>query len=111
MAVRSAMVAHMPNIENVFISETVTSVQQYLRNTRMDRSGTWGTDYEVRAIAHMLNTTVYSYSTQTYNWTRNTPDSIDPDNLYNVITEQSIYLKNENLRHFTVVMSTMPNTH
>ena len=58
MAVRSAMIAHMPNIQNVFLSETVTSVQQYVRNTRMDRSGTWGTDREVRAIAHLLNTTV-----------------------------------------------------
>ena len=109
MAVRSAMIAHMPNIERVFTSSTVNSVQQYIRNTRMDRSGTWGTDNEVRALSHMLNTPVYTYSTSTYNWTRSSPDQIDPDNLYNPITDQSMYIKNENYTHFCVVMATMPH--
>ncbi len=39
----------------------VSSVQEYINDTRMNRSGTWGNTEEVMALSHLLNTPVYSY--------------------------------------------------
>ena len=40
--IRSRLIEHMPNIPNVFTDTSVHSVDQYLRQSRMDRNRTWG---------------------------------------------------------------------
>ena len=103
-AVRRAMIAHMPNMPDTFVSSTVHTVDQYIRNTGMDKSGTWGTDKEVVALAHLLNTRVFAYAPASNYWTYLAPEHVDPS-LYTPRSEQSIYIVNAEL-HFTVVMST-----
>ena len=66
--IRSRLIEHMPNIPNVFTDTSVHSVDQYLRQSRMDRSRTWGTDKEVMALSHLLNTTIYTYTTTSGDW-------------------------------------------
>lgn len=102
MAVRSAMIDHMPDIPDIFGG----NVLGYVARTNMDRSGTWGNTEEVLALSHLLNTPVYSYLPSTYNWVRVSPDAVDP-NQYSPVTQKSIYILNES-NHFTVVMTTLP---
>ena len=109
VAVRSAMIQHMPNIPQVFVRSDVHSVDEYIRRTRMDRDGTWGNLEEVMALSHLLNTPVYSYVPTTYNWVKICPDTID-HTLYTLTADQAIYIQNSN-QHFTVVMSTLPHVH
>ena len=105
-AIRSALIQHMPNLAHVFTTSNVRSVEEYVRNTRMDRDGTWGNTEEVMALSHLLNTQVYSYVPNTNTWVRITPDSVDTS-LYTFNTDKAIYIQNAS-QHFTVVMSTLP---
>ena len=102
MAVRSALIDHMPNIESVFGE----NAQQYITDTGMDRSGTWGNTEEVLGLCHLLNTPVYSYVPDTYNWTRLSPNVVDPTQ-QSPVTQKSIYLQNQHM-HFNVIVSTLP---
>ena len=102
MAVRSAFIDHMPNIESVFGG----NAQQYITDTGMDRSGTWGNTEEVLGLSHLLNTPVYSYVPSTYNWTRLSPDVVDLTQ-HSPITQKSIYIQNQHM-HFTVIVSALP---
>ncbi len=83
-----------------------TSVQEYVRATKMDREATWGTEVETIALSHLLNTPVLSYVTEHANWNRYTPRavnmSLDDDDYQ---TEMSIYLRYNGV-HFEVVCST-----
>ena len=107
--IRSAIVAHLPNIEHILISESdnIHNVDDYLRRTRMNRNATWGTEKEVWALAHMLNTPVYAYKADENSWFYQNPQTIDPDNLFHFITDPAIYLVNAN-NHYTPVMSISP---
>ena len=105
--IRSRLIEHMPNIPNVFTDTSVHSVDQYLRKSRMDRSRTWGTDKEVMALSHLLNTTIYTYTTTSGDWGRSSPNQVDPS-LHSPISEQSMYIRNLSLTHFDVVVSTVP---
>ena len=105
--IRSRLIEHMPNIPNVFTDTSVHSVDQYLRQSRMDRSRTWGTDKEVMALSHLLNTTIYTYTTTSGDWARSSPNQVDPS-LHSSISEQSMYIRNLSLTHFDVVVSTVP---
>ena len=98
MAVRSAF---MPKIESVFRG----NAQQYITDTGMDRSGTWGNTEEVLGLSHLLNTPVYSYVPSTYNWTRLSPDVVDLTQ-HAPITQKSIYIQNQHM-HFIVIMSAL----
>ena len=91
MDVYSAMIAHMHNIECVFTNSTMKSV-----HTCKDRCSTWGTDKEIRAPFHMLNTPAYSHDTSIYNWIRISPDRMIPNISIMLSQSSSIHIKNEN---------------
>ena len=38
-----------------------SSVDDYLRRSRMAENGTWGGDFEISTLAHLLQTPVYSF--------------------------------------------------
>ena len=70
--------------------DLVSSVDDYLTRTDMASSGTWGTDFEITLLAHMLDTIVYSYKAGQY-WIACTPHGIDhslPEN----VNRKSIYI-------------------
>ncbi len=61
MAVRAAIVSYMVDIAHFLIGrhiEPYTSVQEYVRATKMDREATWGTEVETITLSHLLNTPV-----------------------------------------------------
>ena len=63
--VRRAILNHFCLIEHWMLphfSHWYPSATEYIEGTHMDRNGTWGSDIE---IAHMLNTCMCMYTTQT----------------------------------------------
>ena len=73
--IRSLIVAHMFNVPELltgrgadghhnyltYYHRGYRSVEHYLARTHMATDGTWGTDFEMTLLAHMLDTVVYSY--------------------------------------------------
>ena len=53
-----------------------SSVEDYLMRTDMASSGTWGTDFEMTLLAHILDTIMYSYKAGQY-WIACSPHGID----------------------------------
>ena len=67
-----------------------SSVENYLTRTRMAMSGTWGTDFEMTLLAHLLDMVVYSYKAGQY-WIAYFPKEIDhslPEN----VNKKSMYI-------------------
>ena len=50
------------------IRSSHSSVQSYIASSKMDVRGIWGTETEMLALAHMLQTDIYSYNTEDHNW-------------------------------------------
>ena len=120
-ALRTACIAHLRNFEFPHLvedgitviahgggTETVNSVEQYLRVTRMDKAGTYATDFEIRVMSHLLNTNVSVYEPVTGQWAVYTPFLLDPTLLHN-IGAQSMYINNPRL-HFEVVKLILPGS-
>ena len=98
--VREKIIDHMRNVlDPVYVSD-------YLRSTNMDEDGIWGTDNEIRTLAHLLRTSVYTYVPDSYNWVRITPEEMDQDFII-PITQKAMYLENHR-NHFNVVMTVKP---
>ena len=70
----------------------------------MHRTGTYGTDLEIRVLAHLLNTNVSVYEARRKDWVVYTPSFIDPA-MSDDIAAESMYLHNPT-NHFEVVLST-----
>ena len=72
MAVRQAILDHMVRTAHLLLFQHIrsshTSVQSYIASRKMDKSGIWGTETEILALAHMLQTDIYSYSTNDHKW-------------------------------------------
>ena len=51
-------------------------MEDYLERTGMAHSGTWGTDFEMAVLAHLLQTVVYSFKAGEF-WLVVFPCSID----------------------------------
>ena len=88
--VRSAIIQHMQSIPHlvsgigpdgnrnylVTYDDGYSSVDDYLARSRMDQDGTWGGDFEMCILAHLLNTPVYSFQGSDY-WLACFPHGID----------------------------------
>ena len=64
MAVCQAILDHMVRTAHLLLFQHIrsshTSVQSYIAYSRMDYFGIWGTETEMLALAHMLQTGIYS---------------------------------------------------
>jgi len=109
MAVRLATVQHMHDIPAAIVQSNITSVQEYITLTGMDRCMTWGGDKEVRVLCHLLNTSVCVYVPTVYNWTLTSHELFEQNTSTNTLTQKTIYLVNA-ADHFTMVLSTMPHS-
>ena len=69
MAVRQAILDRMVRTALFqHIRSSHTSVQSYIASSKMDDRGIWGKETEILALAHMLQTDMYSYNTEDYKW-------------------------------------------
>ena len=72
---RAVIVRNMPFFENELMRNVINrsvyrNLDHYLSVTRMYCDGTWGGDPEIKTLAALLNTTIYSYSETFCGWTR-----------------------------------------
>ena len=109
LAIRSAVVQHMlciphlligngtdgePNAINLLCHPRIyESVEQYISSTRMDHSGTWGTNVEMLVLAHKLNTPVYCYDTSAphHIWAAYFSNGVNR-RIYRDIRKKSLYI-------------------
>ena len=105
-AVRAAILAHMPNIEERLVGSwfhDYRSVRDYIAGTRMDVDKEWGSNIEIITLANLLNTTVYSSNDQCSNC-----EIFGSRRLHGVpinFETPAIYIKFVNGNHFQVVTS------
>ena len=111
MAVRQAILDHMVAIAHLLYAHQYdlfagySSVQQYIERTKMNQNKTWGSDIEIITLSHLINTCIFTYSTQDQNWYRFSPHSVDrtlPDD----ITQRAMYLRYLP-GHYDVVLRTL----
>ena len=107
VAVRAAILNHMVNnIAHFLLGFHIvdySSIQAYIRAKDMDTVGAWGTEIEILALAHLLQTPVLSYSTELAGWSRYSPHDVDRT-LNDDDTQMSMYLWHPPI-HFEVVRS------
>ena len=111
MAVRQAILDHMVAISHLLYAHQYdlfagySSVQEYIEHTKMNQNETWGSDIEIITLSHLINTCIFTYSTQDQNWYRFSPHSVDrtlPDD----ITQRAMYLRYLP-GHYDVVLRTL----
>ena len=110
MAVREAILDHMVRTAHLLLFQHIrsshTSIQSYIASRKMDKSGIWGTEMEILALAHMLQTDIYSYSTNDHKWHKYGIADVDR-NESDDVTRTSIYIHHPH-GHFEVVRSIRP---
>ncbi|CAL1536867.1 unnamed protein product [Lymnaea stagnalis] len=74
----------------------------YLYQTRMAQRGTWGSDVEIMAAAHLLKTKIFVYTIHgdTWQWVEHNLDLTSPASR---VHRQSIYLMHTSLVHYDLV--------
>ena len=78
-------------------------VQSYIASSEMDHFGIWGTETEILALAHMLQTDIYSYNTEDHKWHKYGIADVDRNKSEDV-THISVYMHHPH-SHFEVVQS------
>ena len=78
-------------------------VQDYIRGTRMNEDGMYGTDVEIFAMAYLMHTLVLVYKIDLDLWQRHSPAFLDP-NFNDDVTQMAMYIRNPS-GHFDVVLS------
>ena len=71
---------HNPTSWSIGMSATDdyrTGMEKYIAGTRMDRSGSWGTEVELIILSHMLNTPIAIFHLEDAAWQKHYPCSID----------------------------------
>ena len=94
-------IAHL--LLGTHIPNPYRSIEEYIRDTEMDRDSTWGTDVEMFTLAHLLNMAIFSYNPQDKKWWRFSPNFVN-----NTLTDDSTatakYIKHPP-GHFDVLRS------
>ena len=132
MLVRAAVVRHMREIAEVLWSHQIApllrhmrsigeeshrvssvspdaewtqGMEEYLAATQMEQDGTWGSEVEVMALTHLLDTLIYCYDTS-HGWHLFTPGNIHGMfNLNQFATHQMAMYVRHYVNHYDVVRS------
>ncbi|KAK7003166.1 ATP-dependent DNA helicase [Biomphalaria glabrata] len=77
---------------------------QYLSQSKMTHTKTWGSDVEILAAAHLLNTKIFVYTKHgpTWQWVEHDLELTSPNTRTH---RHAIYLKHTQLVHYDVVVS------
>ena len=111
-AVRICIIRHMRHISHLLIASTINNVgddiEAYIATTKMDQTGSYGTDNEMLTLSHLLLCNVYSFNAMALNWSYLAdPGQIDPNIPLNV-ERKSMYIYWRDGNHFDVVTSQLP---
>ncbi len=88
-----------------FLRDGFDSVQDYIMRQRIFDVGTWATEVEIMAMAHMLQIYIYTYDDVYKKWYRFSAESIDGSENIDEMTRLGIYLNHANRVHYDIVLS------
>ena len=99
--VRECIVSHIL-LEHVSMKRVLpayTDVQKYINDANMFAFGSWGTEVEIYATAHLLQTDIYIYTLYGLNWKwlKFSATTIEPSISIN---QEVIYLQHTGLNHY-----------
>lgn len=80
-----------------------SSIDSYIQEMSMHMDGTWGTDIEILSLAHLLQTNIYCFDTNTACWVLFAPTQLD-HTVQLDFTSKSLYILHRP-SHFDVVFS------
>lgn len=100
--VRTVVCQHMMENKDLFelFLNSVQSMDDYLDSSQMSQGGTWATEVEIFATAHLLNTDIFTYSGGC--WIRFAVNDVEPSEQE---TNGAIYLNHHHQNHYNVVLS------
>lgn len=100
--IRAAVCEHMMENNDLFIPflDGEQCIKNYLSSSEMPQEGTWATEIEIFATAHLLNIDIYTFSRGS--WIRFSVDDIEPSVQ---VRSGSIYLNHQHQNHYNVVLS------
>lgn len=100
--IRNSVCNHM--IENRVLFQPFLNCEQcvesHISSTRMLHEGTWATEVEIFATAHLLNTDLYTFSGG--RWIKFSGNDVEPSMQ---IRSEGIYLNHHQQNHYNVVLS------
>ena len=67
----------MINIAYFILDHHILGYNNTLHLKKMDQDSAWGTDIEMLTLAHLLNTSILSYSVEHGSWQRYSPFHVD----------------------------------
>ncbi|XP_062614203.1 uncharacterized protein LOC134275940 [Saccostrea cucullata] len=100
---RKAVCEHMMRNKELFkpfLKDGIQSVESHMSSTQMSQEGTWATEVEIFATAHLLNIDLYTYSGGS--WLRFSVKEVDPCRQRRT---GAIYLNHYQQNHYNVVLS------
>lgn len=101
--IRNAVCVHMMENEelfNPFLNDGVQTVQSHLSSTEMSKLGTWATEVEIFATAHLLNIDIYTYSRGC--WLKFAADDVQ---FFTETRSGAVYLNHHHQNHYNVILS------
>lgn len=99
---RNAVCMHLLNNRKLFsqvLRDSAQSVESHISSTCMSQEGTWSTEVEILAMAHMLNVDIYTYTGG--RWLKYSSSTFKQDRHRKT---GSIYLDHVNQNHYNVVL-------
>ena len=134
MEIRQSILLHMIEISGLLMGHHINSVNteqdngkrsttstnvgryrdiyHYIRDTKMDRNGSWGTDVEILTFAHLLQTPIFTYSVTHKSWWEYGPRSLERHQRPQVVdtaVQMGMYLRHST-NHYEVVCGVMLQT-
>ena len=104
---RLSILNHMQTIAHFLLEHHImhhNSIDDYIADNHMDLPGFWGTDIEMLALAHLLQTNIYSYDTSLQTWIIFHPGAVDGSP--RDVTQKSMYIVHYP-NHFAVVCAVL----
>ncbi len=114
MNIRRVIMAHMRTMGHLLFQEghlceveNVRGIEDYITSTGIERWGVWGSDVELFAFSHLLQTSIYSFSVTNSTWQRYSPSLSIEDTMGVVPSEEAavgLYIRHCPA-HFQVIQS------
>ena len=89
--------------------ERCNSIEDYLKASKMDQVGSWGTDLEIFFAAIILRTDIFVYNDEDQSWLKFSGHGFNDSKSTHDLTERRVYLR-LNMSHFQPVIKVNTRT-
>ena len=104
-AMRTTAIQHLEQNQHIFDTKLTEGTIEYVIASKMKQMGTWATEVEIIAAAHLLCTDIYTFTFtgQRHEWLKYSGSIVQPSLISH---DKSIYLNHANRNHYEVVLCT-----